>query len=55
MSFAREYSQIYKVILNVMDSLVELLGDEKVSSKEYEKLLEAGFLESEGRTYSAGW
>lgn len=45
LSFAREYSQIYKVILNVMDSLVELLGDEKVSSKEYEKLLEAGFLE----------
>lgn len=43
--YAKEYAQIYRVILNVLDSLVELLGDERIPSKEYEKLLEAGFLE----------
>lgn len=43
--YAREYAQIYKVILSVLDSLVSLLGDEKISALEYEKLLEAGFLE----------
>lgn len=38
-----------------MDSLVELLGDEKVSSKEYEKLLEAGFLEQKVGLIPARW
>lgn len=43
--YAKEYSQIYKAILDVLDSIVELLGDEKISCKEYEKLLESGFVE----------
>lgn len=42
----KEYSQIYKIILEIMDRLVELLGDEEVSIKEYEQLLETGFAEA---------
>ncbi len=38
----KEYSQIYQLIINLLDQYVELLGDEKVSPKEYEELLEAG-------------
>lgn len=42
---AKEYGQIYKAILQVMDCVVEMLGEEKVTAKDYEKLLEAAFVE----------
>lgn len=45
LALAREYAQIYPIILNVLDSLVHVLGDEKISPREYEKLLEAAFVE----------
>lgn len=45
LSFAKEYEQIYQAVLKVLDSIVELLGDEKISGREYEKLLESGFVE----------
>lgn len=42
-SRAREYGQIFATIVGQLDELVFLLGDEKISRREYEKILEAGF------------
>lgn len=43
----KEYKQIYSLVLEILDQLVEVLGQEKVSLKEYGELLETGF--SEGK------
>ncbi|MDO5344352.1 MAG: helicase-exonuclease AddAB subunit AddB [Lachnospiraceae bacterium] len=43
---AREYAQIYAVIIQLLDEAVELLGDETVSRREFEEILEAGFSEA---------
>ena len=42
-SRAREYSQVFAAVAKQLDELVFLLGDEKISRREYEKILEAGF------------
>lgn len=39
----REQAQIWTIILDIMDQMVEILGDQKVGIKEYLHLLEAGF------------
>lgn len=41
----KEYEQIYEIIIALLEKLVELLGDEIVSIKEYIEILEAGFEE----------
>ena len=41
-----EYSQIYGILIGLLDEAVELLGEEKVSRKEFEDILEAGFSEA---------
>lgn len=40
---AREYSQVYTQVMKMLERLVELLGEEEVSRKEYKELLETGF------------
>lgn len=45
LSLAKEYSQTYGFIIELLDKLVELMGDTKVSIKEYGRLLDAGFEE----------
>lgn len=42
---AREYKSIYRLMMELFDELVELLGTEKVSFYEYEELLSAGISE----------
>ena len=42
-ALAREYAQIYRIVIELFDKFVELLGDEPVSLKEYGKLLDAGW------------
>ena len=42
-SLAAEYSQAYKLVMELFDKLVSLLGDEKISLKEYRRLLDDGF------------
>lgn len=42
LALAKEYAQIYKVVLELFDKFVSLLGDENISVSEYAKLLEAG-------------
>lgn len=41
----KEYAQIYGTVMGFLDKLVEVLGEESVSLSEYQKILEAGFLE----------
>ena len=42
---AKEYHQIFRVIMQLLEKYVELLGDEKVSLEEFSELLDAGFAE----------
>lgn len=43
---AEEYGQIYGKVIELLDEAVELLGDETVSRREFEEILEAGFSEA---------
>lgn len=43
---AKEYKQIYGIVMELFDRLVELLGDEVVTCKEYKELLESGLTEA---------
>jgi len=43
---AREYAQVYRVVLDLFDQLVELLGKEKITPKEYRELVETGLREA---------
>ncbi|MDE6251118.1 MAG: helicase-exonuclease AddAB subunit AddB [Lachnospiraceae bacterium] len=45
LSMAREYSQIYGKVMEMLDKAVSLLGDEKISLREYMGILESGFQE----------
>ena len=43
---AKEYEQIYRIVMELFDQFVELLGDEVISLVEYDKILEAGLSEA---------
>lgn len=43
---AREYSQIYEIVLGVFERLVELLGDEQMTLREFKEILDTGFSEA---------
>lgn len=43
---AREYGQIYEIVLEVFERLVELLGDEQMDLKEFKEILDTGFSEA---------
>lgn len=38
----KEYAQVYRIVMEIFDKFVELLGDERISLKEYCELLDAG-------------
>lgn len=40
---AKEYAQIYRILIDLLDKVVALLGDEDISIKEYADILDAGF------------
>ncbi len=44
---AREYAQIYRLVMDLLDQIYGLLGEENISSKEFLEILEAGFGEIE--------
>lgn len=46
LALAKEYSQIYRIVIELFDKFVELLGDEQVSLREYCELLDAGLQEA---------
>ncbi len=43
---AKEYSQIYGILIGLLDEMVELLGEEKVTAEEFSDILDAGFAEA---------
>lgn len=45
-SVAKEYQQIYGIVVDLFDKMVELLGEEHLSLKEYIEILEAGLGEA---------
>lgn len=45
-AFAKEYSQIYGIVMELLNKIVEVLGDEKMTLAEYQEILEAGFAEA---------
>ncbi len=40
---AKEYAQIYKIVMDLFDKVVDFLGDEVLPVKEYADILDAGF------------
>lgn len=42
----KEYIQIYGIIMELLDKMVEILGDEAVSGQEFRQLLETGLAEA---------
>ena len=46
LALAKEYAQIYRIIIELFDKFVSLLGDEPVGLNEYCKLLDAGLEEA---------
>jgi len=46
LSTAKEYQQIYGIVMELYDKLVELLGEEVIPLKEYIEVLEAGLAEA---------
>lgn len=42
----KEYSQIYAIVMELLDKMVEILGEETVTSQEFRQLLETGLGEA---------
>ncbi len=40
---AKEYGQIYKILIDLLDKVVALLGEEQITVSEYADILDAGF------------
>ncbi len=47
LSRAREYAQIYGLVMELLNQIHELLGEEEISAQEFLEILEAGFGEIE--------
>jgi len=43
---AKEYEQIYRIVMDLYDQIVLLLGNEQISLREYCEILDAGFAEA---------
>lgn len=46
LALAKEYAQVYRIVIELFDKFVELLGTEKISLEEYCELLDAGLEEA---------
>ena len=46
LALAKEYSQVYRIAMELFDKFVELLGEEQISLSEYCELLDAGLEEA---------
>lgn len=46
LALAKEYSQVYRIVMELFDKFVELLGGRRDSLKEYNELLDAGLEEA---------
>lgn len=46
LALEKEYAQVYRIVIELLDQFVELLGDERISMQEYAELLDAGLEEA---------
>ena len=46
LTLAKEYAQIYRIVMELLEKFIDLLGEETISLKEYCELLDAGFEEA---------
>lgn len=46
LELAKEYAQIYSKVMSFLDKLVDVLGEEKMSFSDFQKIMEAGFMET---------
>lgn len=46
LALEKEYAQVYRIVIELFEQFVELLGDERISIKEYCDLLDAGLEEA---------
>jgi len=46
LALEKEYAQVYRIVIELFEQFVELLGDERISIKEYCELLDAGLEEA---------
>lgn len=46
LTLEKEYAQVYRIVIELFDKFVELLGTERISLKEYCELLDAGLEEA---------
>lgn len=46
LALEKEYAQVYRIVMELFDQFVELLGEEKISLREYCELLDAGLEEA---------
>lgn len=46
LALAKEYAQIYRIVIELFDKFMELLGSEQIALKEYCELIDAGFEEA---------
>lgn len=51
---AREYAQIYPIVIGLFDKFVEILGTERISMKEYCELFDAGLVQAKVGTTPPG-
>ena len=52
-ALAKEYAQIYRIVLDLFDKFAELLGEEEIALTAYCELLDAGLERGEGGSDSA--
>lgn len=46
LALAKEYSQIYRIVSDILQKVIGVLGEEKMSLKEFSDILDAGFNEA---------
>ena len=51
---AAVYGQIYRIVIDLMDKVVELLGEEHMPAREYADILDAGFSAAKDGTIPPG-
>lgn len=51
---AREYGQVYQLVCEIFEQAVQLLGEEQVSLREYQELLQTGFSKAKAGLIPAG-
>lgn len=45
-ALSREYAQIYRIVMDLLDKLVDVLGEERVGARAFQEILEAGLSEA---------